>query len=85
MDLYLIKRCSSLTKTCAHFREEESLCERMPHSLWARGVSTLASLSSPGTEGEHAVSGVLCCYPMVPHTRNVIHSNRLYMDYSYIN
>lgn len=54
----------------------------MPHYLWALCVSTLVSLSSPGTEGEHTVRRVLCCNPMVPHTRNVIHSNMLYMDYS---
>lgn len=34
--------------------EKKKVCvyERMPHSLWARGVSTLVGLSSPGAEGE---------------------------------
>lgn len=51
------------------------VCEWKPHDPWAQCGSTLGSLSSPGTEGEHAVRRVLCCNPMVPHTRNVIHSN----------
>lgn len=43
-------------------------------------VSTLVGLSSPANERERADKYILCCNAMVPHTRNVIHSNRLYMD-----
>lgn len=57
MDLYIIKRCSPLNKTSVHVGEEQSerITEYVSLNICGLSVSTLASLSSHGTEVDHAV------------------------------